>query len=50
MADQLRKIGRDADNGQFISVAEARRRKGTAVVETLPPPKSKAKPKPKGKR
>lgn len=29
------KIGRDARNGQFISVEEAKRRHGTAVVETI---------------
>jgi hypothetical protein len=28
-------VGRDAKNGQFISVKEARRRKSTATVETL---------------
>jgi hypothetical protein len=28
--------GRDAGNGQFIPVAEARRRKRTAVVERVP--------------
>ena len=31
-----RKIGRDAKNGQFIPVSVARRRKATAVVETIP--------------
>lgn len=30
-----RKIGRDAETGQFISVEEAERRKRTAVVETI---------------
>lgn len=36
-----RKIGRDAGNGQFIPVKEAERRKKTAVVETIKPPKKK---------
>ncbi len=30
------KIGRDAKNGQFITVPEARRRPNTTVVEHLP--------------
>jgi hypothetical protein len=34
-----RKIGRDAENGRFIPVKEAERRKKTAVVEVLPPQK-----------
>lgn len=29
------KIGRDAITGKFISIAEARRRKKTAIVETI---------------
>ena len=29
------KIGRDALTGRFISVSEARRRRATAVVETI---------------
>jgi hypothetical protein len=37
------KIGRDAKNGEFISVEEARRRKSTAVVETIKRPSSKKK-------
>lgn len=37
-----RKVGRDAGTGQFIPVEEARRRKKTAVVETIKtPPKKK---------
>jgi hypothetical protein len=40
MADQKHKIGRDAETGEFITVEEARRRPKTAVVETLPKPKS----------
>jgi hypothetical protein len=30
------KRGRDAENGQFIPLKEAERRKKTAVVETFP--------------
>lgn len=30
-----RKVGRDAITGEFISVADARRRKKTATVETI---------------
>lgn len=29
------KVGRDAKNGQFITVKEAERRKSTAIVETI---------------
>lgn len=36
-----RKIGRDAGTGKFIPVKEAERRKKTAVVETIKPPKKK---------
>ena len=36
-----RKIGGDARNGPFIPVEVAQRRKSTAVVETLSPPKRK---------
>ena len=36
-----RKIGRDARTGKYITVAEARRRKNTAVVETIKIPKKK---------
>lgn len=32
---KTRKIGRDAGTGKFIPVREARRRKRTAVVETV---------------
>ena len=32
---QTRKIGRDAETGQFIPVEEAERHKRTAVVETI---------------
>lgn len=32
---KTRKIGRDARNGQFISVKEAKRRPATTVVETI---------------
>lgn len=37
----MAKRGRDAGNGQFIPVAEAQRRKATAIVETVKPPKPK---------
>jgi len=37
-----RQIGRDALTGKFISVNKAKRRKATAVVETLPPPQKKS--------
>jgi hypothetical protein len=40
-------IGRDAINGQFIPVEEARRRKDTAIVEKRRNPKPA--PRPKGK-
>ncbi len=29
------KVGRDAKNGQFITVKQAERRKSTAIVETM---------------
>ncbi len=29
------KVGRDAETGEFITVEKARRRKKTAVVETI---------------
>jgi hypothetical protein len=35
------KIGRDARNGRFIPVAVAKRRKSTAVVETMKKGKGK---------
>lgn len=35
----VRKIGRDAGTGRFITVKEAQRRKKTAVVETIKKPK-----------
>jgi len=36
MAQKVKiKVGRDANTGEFITVAEARRRKKTAVVETI---------------
>ena len=38
---KTKKIGRDAKTGQFIPVEEARRRKGTAVVETVKQKKGK---------
>jgi len=36
-----RKIGRDAGTGRFIPVKEARKRKKTAIVETIKVPKKK---------
>lgn len=33
-----RKVGRDAETGLFIPLDEAKRRKKTAVVETIPLP------------
>jgi hypothetical protein len=46
-----RQRGRDAKTGEFISVEEAKRRKNTAIVETVKPPaKPKPKPKPKPKK
>lgn len=38
---ETRKIGRDAINGQFITVKNAERRKKTATVETIKIPKKK---------
>ena len=32
---KTRKIGRDAKNGQFITVKDAKRRPNTTVVETI---------------
>lgn len=39
MAKKTRLAGRDATSGQFIPVADARRRPGSTVVERLPVPK-----------
>lgn len=36
MSKKTRKVGRDAETGQFIPVKEAERRKKTAIVETTP--------------
>ena len=33
---KTRKAGRDAKTGRFIPVKEAKKRKSTAVVETIP--------------
>ena len=38
-----RKIGRDAETGHFIPVDEAKRRKRTAIVETVTVPKKRKK-------
>ena len=35
---KTRKIGRDAETGQFIPIEEAKRRKKTAIVETINTP------------
>jgi hypothetical protein len=43
MAKKTRKIGRDAETGEFISVKAAKRRKKTAVVESVPVRKPKKK-------
>ena len=40
---KTRKIGRDAETGEFIPVKEARRRKKTAIVETIKIPKKRKK-------
>lgn len=37
------KRGRDAINGRFIPIEEAKKRKSTSVIETIPPPKKKKK-------
>lgn len=39
------KRGRDAGNGQFIPVEEAKRRPKTSTVEVIPPPKKGGKKK-----
>jgi len=33
----VRRIGRDAETGQFIPVKEAERRKKTTIIETFKP-------------
>jgi hypothetical protein len=38
------KIGRDAKDGQFITVKEAQQRPSTTVVETIKVPTPKPKP------
>jgi hypothetical protein len=38
MAKGTRKIGRDAGNGQFIPVKEAKQNPRTSVVETIKKP------------
>jgi len=42
------KIGRDAKNGQFITVKEANRRPNTTVVEKIRRPKPKPSTKKRG--
>ena len=39
MTKKSRKIGRDAKNGRFIPVEEAKRRPATTVIETVKPKK-----------
>lgn len=39
----IRKIGRDARTGTFISVKEAKRRPGSTVVETVKTTRKKGK-------
>lgn len=39
----MRKVGRDARTGQFIPIEDAKRRKATAVVETIVSTKTKRK-------
>lgn len=39
---KTRKVGRDAESGQFIPVKDAERRKKTAVVETVRIPTKKS--------
>lgn len=43
IAQKTRKIGRDAERGQFIPVKDAERKKKTAVVETVKTPTEKGK-------
>lgn len=43
------KRGRDARNGQFITVKEAQRRPSTTIVETVKPKPQLPKPKKAGK-
>ncbi len=43
MTKKGNKRGRDARTGKFITIDEAERRKSTAVVETISPPKKKKK-------
>ena len=40
---KTRKVGRDAGNGQFIPLKEAKKRPGTTVIETVPVPDKKKK-------
>lgn len=42
---KTRKIGRDAETGEFITIKEAERRPRTTVIERIPVPSPK-----KGKR
>lgn len=40
---KTRKVGRDAGNGQFIPLKEAKKRPETTVIETVPVPDKKKK-------
>jgi hypothetical protein len=40
---KTRKIGRDAKTGQFLPIDTAKRRKATAIVETIKVKKTKSK-------
>lgn len=46
----VNKRGRDAETGEFITIAEAKRRPKTAVVETIPKPAVKPKSPPPKKK
>lgn len=41
--EKTRKVGRDAENGQFIPIKEAEKRPKTTVIETVPVPAKKKK-------
>lgn len=40
---KTRKVGRDAETGQFIPIKEAEKRPKTTVIETVPVPDKKKK-------
>lgn len=41
--EKTRKVGRDAETGQFIPIKEAEKRPKTTVIETVPVPQKKKK-------